>query len=235
MNKRINLSGLEEKWLRGADHCQRRAVGFREERQRILIVCEGTKTEPNYFKAIRRQLPPNLATVEIHGEGANTLSLVAKAREIRDSSEKGDYPFDQVWIVFDKDSFELDNFDNAIKRAEADKMRCARSNEAFEFWYILHFNYRDTGMSRNEYQKKLNEMMGEPYRKNSDDMYNKLARLGNQKRAIGWARKLLKDFNERRIPPSRSNPCTPVYLLVEELNRFLPPPEQTNSFWAGNP
>ena len=46
------------------------------ERERILIVCEGAKTEPNYFRAIQEKLPPRVVEEEIAGEGHNTLRLV---------------------------------------------------------------------------------------------------------------------------------------------------------------
>jgi hypothetical protein len=222
MSKPVKLSDVDKKWNRRGDRCQSRCVDIRDERQRFLIVCEGTKTEPTYFEAIQKLLPPNVATIEIYGEGANTLSLVDLAREKRESRKDGDYSFDQVWVVFDRDSFPPDNFDNAIKSTNAEGMRCAWSNEAFELWYILHFEYRNSAMARQEYQKKLQEFLGEPYKKNAVDMYEKLAKFGDQKRAIGWARKLFEDFDGRRIPPSRSNPCTTVYLLVEELNKFMP-------------
>ena len=128
-------------------------------------------------------MPPHVVQLEILVVGANTLSLVARAQEIKDDRARGDYPFDQVWIVFDLDSFEADNFDNAIYKADAAKMRCAWSNEAFELWYIMHFYYRDTGIHRKEYQAKLSDLLGEPYRKNATDMYEKLLLRGNQAQA----------------------------------------------------
>ena len=53
------------------------------ERERILIVCEGAKTEPNYFRAIQEKLPPRVVEVEIAGEGHNTLRLVETAQQIQ--------------------------------------------------------------------------------------------------------------------------------------------------------
>lgn len=50
-----------------------RTVGSRgAPKQSFLIVCEGTRTEPNYFKAFRVRS----ATVEVKGSGYNTRSLV---------------------------------------------------------------------------------------------------------------------------------------------------------------
>jgi len=131
-----------------------------------------------------------------------------------------DYPFDQVWVVFDRDSFEPDDFDNAIKSADANGMKCAWSNEAFELWYILNFEYRNTGMNRTEYKGRLTNLLGEPYCKNATDMYQKLLKIGNQTQAMAWAKMLQQNSKERQLPPSKSNPCTTVSTLIEELNRF---------------
>lgn len=225
MGQPVKLSDRNKQWFIKSLHCRERRLNIREERQRFLIVCEGEKTEPNYFEMFGQELPRRVVQLDIYGEGANTLSLVSRAKYLRDSQATGDYPFDQVWIVFDRDSFDADNFDNAINMAEADGMQCAWSNEAFELWYILHFEYRNTAMSRTEYQGKLTILLGETYRKNAPDMYQKLMRLGNQRNAITWAKKLRDEFQSAITPPSRSNPCTTVFQLVEQLNLYKPIPE----------
>lgn len=220
MGHPVKLSDRGKDWALPRSRHRDRPLGTREERQRFLIVCEGEKTEPNYFKAFDQALPRHVVQLDIVGEGANTLSLVSRAQGIRDSWKHGDYPFDQVWVVFDRDSFQPDSFDNAIHKAESDGMHCAWSNEAFELWYILHFECRDTGMSRTEYQRKLHALLGEPYRKNVTNIYQRLMQVGRQNDAVAWARKLRDEFLASDTPPSRSNPCTTVFLLVEELNRF---------------
>ena len=50
-----------------------------EERKYYLIVCEGEKTEPNYFKAFQKHLPPKIQTIKIVGEGKNTINVVESA------------------------------------------------------------------------------------------------------------------------------------------------------------
>lgn len=218
MARPVKLSDKNKPWCRRSQLDRERSYETREERERFLIVCEGQKTEPNYFEAFKMELPRNLVEVEIHGEGSNTLSLVVRAQEIRDGRAKGDYPFDQVWVVFDRNSFDADDFDNAMHKAEAEAIHCAWSNEAFELWYILHFEYRNTGMHRAEYEGRLSALLSEPYRKNASDMYQKL--LPKQPQAVQWSRKLHEEFLSSGKPPSRANPCTTVFQLVEELNRF---------------
>jgi len=213
MGRPVKLSDKNKEWFLQRLPCGERRLDIREERQRFLIVCEGEKTEPNYFESFKQDLPRHVVQLDIYGEGANTLSLIERAQCIRDSRKFGDYPFDQVWVVFDRDSFDPADFDNAIHKAESDGMRCAWSNEAFELWYILHFEFRNTGMCRTEYQGKLGALLGDTYRKNAPDMYQKLSRIGNQLHAVAWA----KALHEESLAT-----CTTVFLLVEQLNLFKP-------------
>lgn len=53
-----------------------RVVNSRRVRERFLIVCEGEKTEPNYFTAFR---VPKDVKVSIFGVGEDPLSLVKSA------------------------------------------------------------------------------------------------------------------------------------------------------------
>ena len=53
-------------------------------RQSFLIVCEGEKTEPNYFKKYRA--PKTI--IELVGVGDNTVTVVEKAIELRDKAVK---------------------------------------------------------------------------------------------------------------------------------------------------
>ena len=225
MGKPVKFSDRKTPWYQRDSKSQARRTAVMPERERILIVCEGEKTEPSYFKAIKAELPPHVVEVEISGEGDNTLRLVEKAQEMRDERASGSYPFDQVWVVFDRDSFPPSDFDNAITKAEADGIKCAWSNEAFELWYVLHFEYRNTAMPRTEYQDKLSDLIGRKYLKNALDMYQMLAEKGNQDQAIKWAKQLHREATASQTPPSRSNPCTTVYALVEILNCFKPQPE----------
>ncbi len=119
----------------------------------FLIVCEGSKTEPNYFKSFPKEIGGVVYEVKIGGDGGiNTLGVVEKAIELRDNSSQ---QYDRVWAVFDKDNFPPNRFNSAIQKAKANNIHCAWSNEAFELWYLLHFHDRITAMSRTEYERAI--------------------------------------------------------------------------------
>ncbi len=193
----------------------------KELRAYFLIVCEGEKTEPNYFKAFPKQVGKIVYDIEFDGGGISTLKVVEKAIDLRDKSPQ---KYDRVWAVFDKDCFKPNSFNSAILKAKANNIECAWSNEAFELWYLLHFHNRVTPMERGKYQKAIEEAInnnkkrGEmkfTYKKNDLAMYALLNEHGNQDLAIKWAKELDENITGQNF--SSYNPNTRVYKLVEEL------------------
>jgi len=188
----------------------------------FLIVCEGEKTEPNYFNSFPKKAGKFIYDIAIEGGGISTLKVVEKAIELRDNSKQ---KYDRVWAVFDKDSFNANSFNSAILKAKANKISCAWSNEAFELWYVLHFQNRITAMNRNEYkhaiEEAVNVKLGKKkkaftYKKNDTGMYELLKQIGNQEYAIKWAKELAKNNTGEQF--ASYNPQTMVFKLVEELN-----------------
>jgi hypothetical protein len=190
----------------------RRQIKTRETRKRFLIVCEGEKTEVNYFKAFT--VPKKIEV---------TVSLVEKAIKMIDNLKKDD-SFDQIWCVFDKDNCSKEQFNQAEGLAKQKNIKIAYSNEAFEIWFILHFQYLDIATSRSEYLTILTNQMQkygllnkkEKYAKNREDMYEKLKPY--QRTAITNAAKLIQDRDEAKKHPFDANPSTTVQELVQELN-----------------
>ena len=182
----------------------------------FLIVCEGEKTEPNYFKKFKGKFGNVIFEIDCEGKGYNTLRVVEEAIKIRDKNLK----YNRVWAVFDKDSFPENDFNSAIQKARANNIGCAWSNEAFELWYLLHFQYRNTSMSREDYKKAIeNEInkqtSGFIYTKNSTEMYEILLKYGNQMQAIKNAEKLSQQYGNQNF--ANHNPRTQVYELVRQL------------------
>ncbi|MQP52762.1 MULTISPECIES: RloB family protein [unclassified Flavobacterium] len=187
----------------------------------FLIVCEGEKTEPNYFKSFPKKVGKVIYDIEYDGGGISTLKVVEKAIELKNNSKQ---KFDRVWAVFDRDSFKESSFNSAILKAKAHGIECAWSNEAFELWYLLHFHNRITAMKRTEYQKSIEVAINEKlkskknpfkYKKNATNMYSLLEKYGNQELAIKWAKDLALRINGENF--ATYNPNTLVYKLIEEL------------------
>lgn len=193
----------------------------------FLIVCEGEKTEPNYFKAFKKNVKSFIYTIDTFGEGTNTRDLVNRTIKAKKESSQ---QYDSVWAVFDRDSFSADNFNGAIRLAESNNIKVGWTNEAFELWYLLHFQFRNTPMSRTDYKKAIEDEINSKikslsksknpkkfeYKKNSTEMFNILAKYGDQAQAIKWAKQLIETHNCNNY--SNHNPCTKIHILIDELN-----------------
>src|SRR5690606_19893118 len=83
----------------------KRSAPKRETYAKILIVCEGEKTEPNYFAGARDYYKLNTANVEVCGEcGSDPVSVVRFAKQrYREERDAGD-AFNKVFCVFDRDT-----------------------------------------------------------------------------------------------------------------------------------
>lgn len=187
-----------------------RQVEIRNELPRFLIVCEGEQTEPNYFEALAAEIRVSV-NVQVKGLGDNTDSLVRQAIALKDQDD-----YVQAWCVFDRDSFPKDRFNRAITLAEEHGLQVAYSNQAFELWYILHFEYLQAGLERKAYKAKLSRHLGKKYEKNSLTIYHELSI--RQPIAIRNAARLLATYDPPN--PEADNPSTKVHLLVQELNKF---------------
>jgi hypothetical protein len=213
-----------------------RRVEFREPRERILIVCEGEKTEPAYFRGLIahhklhtvRLDDGRRLEVQVEGAGRSTLPLVEYALAQQRTASP---PYAEVWCVFDRDSFPPDDFDNAVSRAAAHPvLRAAWSNEAFELWYLLHFEYLDAsppgarGAARDHYVSRLHALLRplgrERYGKNDPGLY---VLLGDDRRqrAAANAHRLLASYPEVTAPHACC-PATTVHDLVTRLLQFAP-------------
>jgi len=179
----------------------------------IKIYCNAAETEPNYFTAFKEDVKKSkISDVNIEiikKAGLDPLNAVKYV--IKDKGKCS-----EVWIVFDKDHFEIEK---AITLAENNDIRVAWSNESFELWFLLHFNYRSTAIGRaeclkvvkDEFKKKLKI----DYAKNNKDSYKKLKSKMNI--AIANAKRLYQEMKRDRISPTKANPCTTVFQLVEVL------------------
>lgn len=198
-----------------------REQGTRGKIVRFLIVCEGEKTEPNYFKAFTERWS-EVKEVNVKGCGCSTCQLINEAKKIQENLEhERQVSFDRVWLVFDKDDFT--DFNKAIAEAKKEKMNCAWSNEAFELWYVPHFQYLDTGVDRKQYIGMIENKVRKPlenrkfkYKKNAKDFYQILQEHGNEDFAFKNAEKL-RNQHGGDVDYAAHNPRTEVDLLVKEL------------------
>ena len=197
----------------------------------FLIVTEGERTEPLYLKGIQKKIKEKMdgridvieiPVIDIHGEGCGTGKLIEVTERI---VKEAKILYQNVWVVFDKDDF--DDFDVAIQLGKEKGYQVAWSNQSFEYWLYLHFNYSDSALHRYDWNEKLNEIskqynLGDgTYRKNYDNIYDLVNVYDGVNSAIRNAKRRMAGFVDERDIPSQYDPGTMVYKLVEDLKRYL--------------
>ena len=181
---------------------------------RALIVCEGIKSEPFYFKGLRSF--HRLSSTNIHitpAEGSDPMSIVQYA-EIEHEN------YDRIYCVFDRNGHA--NYHDAITRIRSvnstgRNIFAATSWPCFEFWVLLHFRYSSAAFTTSGGRSSCDNVIIElkrhipSYSKGLKSLFDDL----NDKleTAIGYAKRLSQENTETRS----NNPSTNIHELVEYL------------------
>ncbi len=215
----------------------------KEQVKSVLIACEDKISSPNYFKMIIKKLmddkkiTQDSLVIAKHNHVNPKGVLQDLLNHKKDDKTYKDY--EHRWIVIDRDIARVnggghpkDDFLTALSEAKSKKVKVAYSNDCFEIWYLLHFVYRDTAISRDdilkEVIKKLKDKNSTTFSKLNKDniktkdmtelIFNELLEL--QETAIKNAKKLLENYEDLHNPES-DNPSTRVFELVEILSNKI--------------
>ncbi len=208
---------------------------------RHLVYAEGTKTEPFYIESIKKEIAQkykcNQNDIELiivnDGKTYNTKYLVNYALNDIDKRLKINESIDHVWIFFDKDDFPKSNFLEAHNKIESlnnsSKLNndgfkynlengitfhSCFSNESFELWYCLYFDFYEGKHSREDYIKLLNKKL-QSYKKNQKNMHQFLTSKGGN---IDFAIKNAKKLSGLK---NKENPSTNVYMFAEYFKSYM--------------
>jgi hypothetical protein len=152
-------------WERQRKQLERK-LNRRASYDRILIVSEGSKTEPNYFREIRAANRLHTANIEVQPCELGTASIQV-VQYARDLFEKGDRhkhiqprAFEQVYAVFDRDDhasyFDALNLavslDGKLRNDNKQPVifKAIASVPSFELWLLLHYEDIQAPLHRDE-------------------------------------------------------------------------------------
>lgn len=191
--------------------------------EKVLIVCEGEKTEPNYFNEQVSHYKLNSANVAVDGKcGSSPKSVFERAKELAQIEKIRGDAYDRVYCVFDKDSHEsytqtlvdIDSYKSNSKFIAVTSVPC------FEYWLILHFQfstkpYHESGkLSIADQVIKHLKTFIPHYSKGDDALFTQL--LGQLDYAKQNAIRANKEGNDNHT----DNPTTLVHELVEYLQNL---------------
>ena len=203
-----------------------RSPANRNAYERVLIVCEGTKTEPNYFNAVIAILKLTSTDIDLIHSTHTTPMPIAKYTEGKiEKARKDNNPYDHVFCVIDRDRHI--NFNEASEIMVKNSIKLARSWPCFEYWLLLHFEYTrtDFGETAKEtksdrcikaLEKRIKKESHIPnYTKNYKHFEALMDRLED---AIKNGKKSLKD--KKSMPENPT--ATEVHKVVECLMNIRP-------------
>jgi hypothetical protein len=187
---------------------------FREPKPVILVVCEGERTEPEYFEGFAKAYR-KLVTIRIAPEHGVPRSLVTIAKSYKKEAEdaagrEGDenQKYDSVWCVFDVDDHP--QVADALRMARDNGIKLAISNPCLELWLLLHF--RDSpGM---QHRGKIGKMLSK-YVTGYDKGVQFTVFAAGYQQAVTRAKRM--DQSDRSPGDLGGNPTTRVYKPTEEI------------------
>lgn len=214
----------------------------------IIISCEDSVSAPAYLNKIvenlikERKITQDSFVIVDHKvlKGTNPKKVLERLKAYEDKNGKTYKDFQYKWIVIDRDiervnggGHSAEDFNATLSSAKNKKsnlnIEVAYANDAFELWYLLHFDYICTPILRDELNKKLIEKLQDKNqykfsKLNKDNIkqenytkhiYEELLEL--QEDAIKNAQKLLESYGNDHNP-EKDNPSTTIHLLIEVLN-----------------
>jgi hypothetical protein len=207
-----------------------RRLGNRPPADRILIVSEGSKTEPHYFEEIRvcHRLPTANVYMIPSQDGTSPNNVVNFAYKIFMEGDKHKRippkAFEKVFAVFDRD--EHTRYFEGLDLAKSINNRNLRNDQRrsiefksiasvpnFELWLLLHFQDCQAPMDRHEVVRKLKTYLP-AYEKEQGNHYTKT------KRFLSEATHRAEVLTEKTTAWNGTELYTDIHLVVNKLINF---------------
>lgn len=232
MSRRQGAEGFKsnKKARKQAKKDKLRLENTRDERITVIIACEDSVSAPLYFRDLFDRLKKSrtMAVSSFVIATHKHSDPVGVLQDLLDHEKAQKQTFEHRWIVIDRDEertggggHSLENFNEAIIKAHSNKIEVAYSNPCFEIWYLLHFEYRNTPIDRDELFNKLERE--HQYQK------NRLLSLTQEqhKTAIENAKNLIDSWEKinGKTSPAKDNPSTTIHNLIA----LLTPTEEVDS------
>lgn len=207
---------------RDRDRRPARGSPHRAPKKRILVVCDGKVTEPQYLEGFKRWVRNPLVEVKTEPHRGGPRRVMEQAIKLRAAAEKlaraeadDNARYDEVWCACDVDDFP--DVEQARQRAQAEGIGFALSNPCVELWLLLHFRESPGPQA----SKDLARMMGghiPGYSKQVDFTHYQ----GGYADAVRRAQRLARAADE--VGEGAPNPSTGFFALTEAIRGETPLP-----------
>ena len=195
----------------------------KELRQERTIIIGAGLTEQYYFSHLKKLFNVNIIVRPRFFGKENIDALEQRIEQVLETNSK-------AIVVFDADVSQWNAVEQtklkALKKKYANHIQVllCDSMPSIEYWFLLYFNYIDTGMDRKSYESKINEYFNAAglkyrYKKNDEKIYSILSKYGSLEKARKNAYRI--HLNHSKDKPSDSESCTTVYRFFDEVDKRL--------------
>lgn len=181
-----------------------------------LIVCEGSRTEPDYFRSLIQRLRlPGIRVQVVASDDSEPINIVKFALAKKKKGVAPGLPYSQIWCVVDVEVPPHGTLEEARdKAANVDNLQLIMTNPSFEYWFLLHFEKVVTPFQSNtDLQYKLKQLHP-TYKKTRIDFDILFRRTES---AITRSKEILREHHDNAEDLSDCNPSTHVHKIVEYL------------------
>lgn len=185
---------------------------------KILIVTEGQKTEPQYFKFLisKYNINKNVKILK-RSSASDPSSVLSAAKEAQEQeNNENDIGYDIIYCVFDRDQHtNFEQVKNVIE--ETDNFKAIISIPCIEYWFLLHFDKSSKSFLKTGKKSPCDNCISElkkhvgDYKKNNTEIFDKLK--DKTETAIKNAELIITDAESH----GNYNPSTQVHILVKKL------------------
>ncbi len=197
-----------------------RRSSFRKPKELIILICEGAKTEINYFQGLfdhnfqnREKYPLKIYQPNDYSPLGIVNQCVEEIQAAKRNKEAiGDI---SIWAVFDKDLHK--NLPEAFQKAYSNNVKVIFSSICFEYWILLHYiKTTRPFINCDELVNFIKQRYDPSYLKRDDHFINLMDKIENAIQNNEWLVAQIKRAN-----PSTQiydlNPYTNVYEIVNYL------------------
>ncbi len=198
----------------------------------IRLVCEGGKTEPNYFNGYFKANGFHQPNMAYKPKDHSPKGIAKAAKEEFLKAKKLKIPENKifVWAVFDRDAHT--GIPDAIKMLKGTPIGIAFSNICFEYWILLHYENTTRQFPNcdaiityiHQNHDKDYGKANDHYIRLKDKIPNAISRsqqiAENQRQYTERPATMLDGTNNTNSPDSPNcdlNPYTDVHLIFESL------------------
>jgi hypothetical protein len=212
---------------------RKRRVQSRPLKERLLIVCEGRATEPNYLDGLKRfgSIPAHFAITVKKGRGGTRLEIAESA--VQKKNEEG-HSFDRVILLMDVEHAEhRESLERALPLLAKHGIEVFLSNPSFEVWLLAHFERTGKWFEKGA---RVEDQLNHHWSREFDGEYAKgdgrtFARTASRLPTAVQHAKHVRDHQHAGVAMKDANSATEMYILVGNLLRE-PAKVSENRVWT---